>query len=87
VADDRAGGKERVWGLVSRLCVVVGVVSHAPMRRRPWAGCHDRDIRGPGCSVSNSCAAVVPAHVLWRARPGPAPLPVVSAAAGWLRGR
>src|SRR5215467_16368624 len=34
------------------------------------AGCHDRAIQGPGCSVRSS-SAVVPAHATVRARPGP----------------
>jgi len=36
---------------------LVGVVSHAPIRHLPGGGCHDRDFRGPGCSVRSSSAA------------------------------
>ena len=50
--------------------VVVGVVSHAPIRSAcRGAGGHDRGIRGPGCSVRSSSAAG-PAHAQMRARPG-----------------
>src|SRR5260370_5116565 len=36
---------------------------------RRGGGCHDRDIRGPGCSVRSSSAAW-PAHAKTRAHPG-----------------
>jgi hypothetical protein len=59
------------WLGFPRAWLVVGVVSHAPIRLLPRrAGAHDRVIRGPGCSVRSSSAAVGPAHAETRARPG-----------------
>jgi hypothetical protein len=63
----RAGWDERV-GCCSPGVLVGGVVSHAPIRHLLWGGCHDRDIRGPGCSVRSSSAAL-PAHAKMRAHP------------------
>src|SRR5258706_1237214 len=40
-----------------------------PFGSRGGGGCHDRDIRGPGCSVRSSSAAW-PAHAETRAHPG-----------------
>jgi hypothetical protein len=74
-ADHRGRGRGswrgwRGWGSsASPGCAVGGVVSHAPIGHLPGGGCHDRDIRGPGCSVRSSSAAR-PAHAVLRAHPG-----------------
>jgi hypothetical protein len=68
-----------IWGCRGRAGWVVapgcagwrsGLTCTHPAPR--WtAGCHDHDIRGPGCSVRSSSAAGGPAHAKTRAHPGP----------------
>jgi hypothetical protein len=59
----------RGWGsLVSPGCVAEWSHMH-PSGTCRGGGCHDRVIRGPGCSVRSSSAAR-PAHAVLRAYPG-----------------
>jgi hypothetical protein len=62
----------RAGWVVSPGDVLVGGVGLTCTHSAPagGGGRHDRDIRGPGCSVRSSSAAWGPAHAKMRAYPG-----------------
>jgi len=63
-----SGGFGAGW-LASRYARLAEWSHMHPFGTRRGGGCHDRDIRGPGCSVRSSSAAW-PAHAKTRAHPG-----------------